>query len=141
MLARYGCRHPDDDGGGEQDAADKRSDRQQPGRGDADLRRHLDRAGAQIKLGVLVAHQRFSCSAARSSLSRSLPCLAIGTDNLTRLARKAATPASRSRCGGRSRPRPVRLGPELAKGRAADQMGLEVEYVVDGGVGGEKPLS
>lgn len=34
----------------------------------------------------------------------------------------------------------MRLGPELAKGRSADQVWLSVEAVVDGGVGGEEPL-
>jgi hypothetical protein len=44
-------------------------------------------------------------------------------------------------CGdGRCRPRPMRLGPELAKDGAADQMWLGIEGVVDGGVGGEAPL-
>ena len=32
------------------------------------------------------------------------------------------------------------LGPELAEGWSADQVRLEIEDVVDGGVGGEKPL-
>ena len=35
----------------------------------------------------------------------------------------------------------MRLGPELAEGRAADQMGLEIEGAVDGGVSGEESLS
>jgi hypothetical protein len=34
----------------------------------------------------------------------------------------------------------MRLGPELAKGRSADQVGLGVEAVVDGGMGGEETL-
>jgi len=34
----------------------------------------------------------------------------------------------------------MRLRPELAKGRSADQMGLGVEAVVDGGMGGEETL-
>jgi hypothetical protein len=41
--------------------------------------------------------------------------------------------------GGR-RPRLVSLGPKLAKGGSADQVGLGVEDVVDDGVGGEDPL-
>ena len=32
------------------------------------------------------------------------------------------------------------LCPELAKGRSADEVGLEIEDVVDGGVGGEESL-
>jgi hypothetical protein len=32
------------------------------------------------------------------------------------------------------------LGPEAAEGWSADQVGLGVEDVVDGGVGGEEPL-
>ena len=32
------------------------------------------------------------------------------------------------------------LGPELAEGRSADQMGLEIEDVIDGRVGGEESL-
>ncbi len=55
--------------------------------------------------------------------------------------RKAPSSSSRSGSGGRRRPRPVSFSPELAKGRSADQMGLEVEDVVDGGVSGEEPLS
>ena len=42
-------------------------------------------------------------------------------------------------CGGR-RPRLVSLCPELAEGRAADQVTLDGEDIVDGGVGGEEPL-
>jgi hypothetical protein len=34
----------------------------------------------------------------------------------------------------------MRLGPELAKGGSADQVGLDVEAVVDGGVGREETL-
>jgi hypothetical protein len=34
----------------------------------------------------------------------------------------------------------MRLGPELAEGWSADQVGLDVEVVVDGRVGGEEPL-
>jgi len=32
------------------------------------------------------------------------------------------------------------LGPELTKGGSADQMGLEIEDIVDRGVGSEEPL-
>ncbi len=41
--------------------------------------------------------------------------------------------------GGR-RPRLVSLCPELAEGRSADQMTLDGEDIVDGGVGGEEAL-
>ena len=34
----------------------------------------------------------------------------------------------------------MRLSPELAEGRSADQMGLEIEDVIVGGVGGEESL-
>ena len=47
---------------------------------------------------------------------------------------------SRSRSGGRRRPCAISIGPEEAKGGSADQVALNVEIVVDGGVGGEKPL-
>lgn len=43
------------------------------------------------------------------------------------------------RCRGR--PRLMGLGPELAWGRSADQVGLSSEAVVDRGGGGEKSLS
>jgi hypothetical protein len=33
----------------------------------------------------------------------------------------------------------VSFDPKLAEGRSADQMALEVEDVVDGGVGGKEP--
>ncbi len=33
------------------------------------------------------------------------------------------------------------LGPELAKRGAADEVRLEIEVAVDGGVGGEEPLA
>jgi len=35
----------------------------------------------------------------------------------------------------------MRLRPELAKGRSADQMGLVAEAAVDGGMGGEETLA
>lgn len=50
------------------------------------------------------------------------------------------SPPSASRSSGGGRPRLVSLGPEAAKGGSADQMRLDVEGVVDSGVGGEKPL-
>ncbi len=40
----------------------------------------------------------------------------------------------------RLRPRLVSRGPELAERRSADQMRLQVEGVVDGGVSGEEAL-
>ncbi len=57
------------------------------------------------------------------------------------MAAKGPCPASFSGGGRRGRPRPMGLGPELAQGRPADQMGLQVEHVVDGGVGCEETLS
>jgi hypothetical protein len=33
------------------------------------------------------------------------------------------------------------LRPELAEDRSTDQVGLEIEDIVEGGVGGEEPLS
>ena len=48
---------------------------------------------------------------------------------------KPLTSAVRSSGGGGRRPRLMSLGLEAAEGRAADQVGLEVEDVVDGGVG------
>jgi len=41
---------------------------------------------------------------------------------------------------GRFRPRLMGAGPELAKAWAGDQMGLQVEGVVDGGMAGEEAL-
>ena len=43
--------------------------------------------------------------------------------------------------GGRFDPNAICFGSESAKSRAADQVSLEVEGVVDGCVGGEKTLS
>ena len=42
--------------------------------------------------------------------------------------------------GGRRHPNVICVGSEETKGRAANQVSLEVEEVVDGGVGGEEPL-
>ena len=50
-------------------------------------------------------------------------------------AAKPLMSAIRSCDGGRRRPRLMGLGPELAEGRATDQEGLDVEDVVDGGMG------
>ena len=41
---------------------------------------------------------------------------------------------------GGGRPRLVGLGAQGSKSGSGDQMGLEVEGVVDGGVAGEEPL-
>jgi hypothetical protein len=50
-------------------------------------------------------------------------------------------PSARRSCGrGRCRPRRLCLGPELPEGGSADQMALDVEGIVDGGMGGEEPL-
>jgi transposase len=50
-------------------------------------------------------------------------------------------PSARRSCGrGRCRPRRLGLGPELPEGGSADQMALDVEGIVDGGMGGEEPL-
>ena len=42
--------------------------------------------------------------------------------------------------GGHSSPRVHRIAAELAKRSAGDQMTLDIESVVDGGVGGQKSL-
>ena len=46
----------------------------------------------------------------------------------------------RSGSRGRRRPRRHGLGPEPAEGGSADQVTLDIEGVVDGGVGGEEAL-
>jgi hypothetical protein len=64
----------------------------------------------------------------------------LGTDiTLTRPKREAPYPAVGSGRCGRRRPRRVGLGPEAAEGWPGDQVGLDVEGVVDGGVAGEEP--
>lgn len=58
-----------------------------------------------------------------------------GTDNLTPLARGNPLPMARSGSSGRSRPRLMGLSPELAAGRSADQVGLQIDAVEGDGDG------
>ena len=52
----------------------------------------------------------------------------------------APTPAQLSCSGGRRSPCLMRRRSEAAKGRSGYEVLLDVEGVVDGGVGGEEPL-
>ena len=53
-----------------------------------------------------------------------------GPIRLTPIGCESRSPSSRSGGGGRRRPRLVSFSPELAKGRSADEVGLEIEDVV-----------
>lgn len=63
-----------------------------------------------------------------------------GTVSLTRPSHKAPFPPRGSNGRGCGRPRPMGVGSDLAEGGTAHQMGLEIEDIVDGGVGGEDAL-
>ena len=70
----------------------------------------------------------------------AIMCGLGGFVRLTVTGRKAPYPTRRSGSGSRSRPRPVSFSTQVAEGRPADQVGLEIEGVVDRGVGGEELL-
>ena len=84
------------------------------------------------------------------SLLRSLyrkPCADIetlhnpvGAVNLTKAGRSWTSELSGSSSSGHGPPRVHRVTAELAHCLASDQMTLDIEGVVDGGVGGENPL-
>src|ERR1051325_7402646 len=81
------------------------------------------------------------CSIARSSspaYSRNRPL--TGTVTLPRGELKRAHTGFVSRRGNRSRPMRHRFGSEGPQGRSGDEMALQVEGVVDGGVQAEKSL-
>ena len=63
-----------------------------------------------------------------------------GAVNLTKAGRSWTSELSGSSSSGHGPPRVHRVTAELAHCLASDQMTLDIEGVVDGGVGGEKPL-
>ena len=63
-----------------------------------------------------------------------------GIDKLSGQGRGEPRAADRSGGGGRRDPNAIGFGSEEAKGGPADHVALRVEGVVEGGVGGEKPL-
>ena len=63
-----------------------------------------------------------------------------GAVNLTKAGRSWTSELSGSSISGHGPPRVHRVTAELAHCLASDQMTLDIEGVVDGGVGGEKPL-
>ena len=65
---------------------------------------------------------------------------AEGAVNLTKAGRSWTSELSGSSSSGHGPPRVHRVTAELAHCLASDQMTLDIEGVVDGGVGGEKPL-
>ena len=65
---------------------------------------------------------------------------AAGAVNLTKAGRSWTSELSGSSSSGHGPPRVHRVTAELAHCLASDQMTLDIEGVVDGGVGGEKPL-
>ena len=67
-------------------------------------------------------------------------CANEGAVNLTKAGRSWTSELSGSSSSGHGPPRVHRVTAELAHCLASDQMTLDIEGVVDGGVGGEKPL-
>ena len=67
-------------------------------------------------------------------------CFPVGAVNLTKAGRSWTSELSGSSSSGHGPPRVHRVTAELAHCLASDQMTLDIEGVVDGGVGGEKPL-
>ena len=63
-----------------------------------------------------------------------------GTDKLTREGRNPPCPTTSSGGLGRFRPRGVSASPKMAKSGPGDQMRLQVEGVVDGGMNGKEAL-
>ena len=80
-------------------------------------------------------------SVMRGAVNNNVP--GIDADRIVRLTsieRKEPGWNTRSRCGNRISPLVRRLGSEDPERRARDEMALEIEGVVDGGVHAEKPL-
>ena len=72
-----------------------------------------------------------------------LSCRRSGAGGVVRLSRQRRNErggSNRSRRRGRRRPGAICLGPKQAQGRSADQVSLNAEVVVDGGVSRERPL-
>jgi len=65
----------------------------------------------------------------------------VGTDTLSRPGRKDPSPTLGSGGDGRGFPCPVSPGAQDPETWSGDQVGLQIEGVVDGGVAGEEPLS
>ena len=63
-----------------------------------------------------------------------------GIDKLSGQGRGEPRSAVRSGGGRRRGPNAIGIGSKEAKGGSADHVALGVEAVVDGGVGGKKPL-
>ena len=63
-----------------------------------------------------------------------------GAGKLSRPGRKGSSPNLGSGSDGRGFPRPVRLGAQDPETWSGDQVRLDIERVVDGGVAGKEPL-
>jgi hypothetical protein len=76
-----------------------------------------------------------------TEIGRTEPSIALdGSVRLTRLSRADPILPRRSCSGGRRRPRVMRCLADAAQGGSGDQVLLDVEIVLDGGVCGAEPL-